>query len=57
MLEELNGQCEKFTESDDVEFNSAVDLSSGFSTMHDTNIDSQYISSGDYVDQDIAASM
>ena len=55
MLEELNVQCEKFT--DDVEFNSVVDLSSGFSTMHDTNIDSQYISSGDYVDQDIAASM
>lgn len=52
MLKELSGQYK----NDDVELNSAVDLSSGCTTMDDENIDSQYISSGDYVDQDIAAS-
>ena len=51
MLKELNGQCE----NGDITFNSAVDLSSGCSTMHDEDIDS-HVSSGDYVGQDIAAS-
>ena len=51
MLKELNGQCR----NDNVKFNSS-DLSSSRSTIHNENIVLSYISSGDYVDQDIATS-